>query len=170
MASEMERKMLEQYQEINRRLDSHDETMKSIQISIRELTEGLKFLITKANKEPSDDGSYVFNSEWGSVDLNNGESDYEGDDESEGEEERSLISPPPPNQVYQTHKVEDHEPMPIVALASALANTSRYDHMNETEVLQSSEPVFRKIEAIKRFMRSSRENLIAVSLQLEQYS
>ncbi|KAI3762963.1 hypothetical protein L1987_53408 [Smallanthus sonchifolius] len=137
MDSEMERKMLEQYQEINIRLDSHNENMKSIQISIRELTEGLKFLITKANKEPSDDGSYVFNSEGDSVDLSNGESDYEGDDET---------------------------------LASALAISSCYDDMNETDVSQSSEPVFRKIEAIKRFMHSSRENLIAVSLQLDQYS
>ncbi|KAI3762966.1 hypothetical protein L1987_53411 [Smallanthus sonchifolius] len=148
MDSEMERKMLEQYEEINKRLDSHDETMKSIQISIRKLTEGLKFLITKANKEPSsDDGSYVFNSEGDSVDLSNGESDYEGDNESEGE--GSLISPPPAKQVYQTHKVED-QPVPIVALASALANTSHYDHMNQTYVLQPSEPVFKKIEAIKR--------------------
>ncbi|KAI3807192.1 hypothetical protein L1987_23117 [Smallanthus sonchifolius] len=87
-----------------------------------------------------------------------------------------LIPPPPANQVYQTHKVED-QPMPIVALASAVANASRN---HQIEVLQSpdafktkvAEPVLRNVEAIKRFMRSSRKNpfLDSRDLCVEGYS
>ncbi|KAI3807190.1 hypothetical protein L1987_23115 [Smallanthus sonchifolius] len=47
----MERNMLE---EISRMLDSHEETMKSLQISIRELMEGLSFLIDGFQMVPRD--------------------------------------------------------------------------------------------------------------------
>ncbi|KAI3807182.1 hypothetical protein L1987_23106 [Smallanthus sonchifolius] len=90
------------------------------------------------------------------------------------DEEGTLISPPLPAQVYglenQTHDKVADQPMPIIALASALANASTNHQMDQTEVLQSpdslkikvAEPVLRNIEAIKQFMCSSRKNPIVV--------
>ncbi|KAI3762965.1 hypothetical protein L1987_53410 [Smallanthus sonchifolius] len=121
----METKM-EQYQEINRRLDRHEESIKSIHISIWELMEGVKFLVSKTNKEES----------------------LSSDDDLKS----------------------DDQPVRIVALASALANSSRNQQLDQTDLLQSPhslntkvpEPVLTNVEAIKRFMRSSRKNSITV--------
>ncbi|KAK1427440.1 hypothetical protein QVD17_16126 [Tagetes erecta] len=52
---------------------------------------------------------------------------------------------------------EDEEP--TIALVSALANASRDKEMDQTKGV---EPVLRNVEAIKRFMRSSRKNLNSV--------
>ncbi|KAI3762980.1 hypothetical protein L1987_53425 [Smallanthus sonchifolius] len=131
---------MEQYQEINRRLDRHDQTIKSIQINIWVLIEGAKFLVNK--EESSSSVDCLYSEEEDTLDL-------------KSDEEGSLISPPLPNQVYQTHD----QPMPIIALASALANASTNHQMDQITV---AEPVFRNVEAIKQFMRSSRKNPIAV--------
>ncbi|KAI3762976.1 hypothetical protein L1987_53421 [Smallanthus sonchifolius] len=157
---------MEQYQEINRRLYSHDQTMKSIQINIWKLMEGVKFMVSKTNKEESSSlVDCLYSEEEDTLDLKSVEV-----------EEGTFVSPPPPNLVYrlenQTHdKVVDHQPMPIIAPASALANaSSNHQMMDQTEVLQSpdslktkvTEPVHRNFEAIKQFMRSSGKNPIVV--------
>ncbi|KAI3762973.1 hypothetical protein L1987_53418 [Smallanthus sonchifolius] len=142
-----------QYEEINKRLDSHEETMKSIQISIWELMEGVKFLVSKTKKEESSS----------SVDCLYSEEEDTLDLKSDEEEEGTFVSPPP-NLVYRlknkTHdKVADHQSMPIIALASALDNASSNHQMDQIMV---TEPVLINVEAIKQFKRSSRENPIAV--------
>ncbi|KAI3762975.1 hypothetical protein L1987_53420 [Smallanthus sonchifolius] len=98
-----------QYEEITRRLDSHEETMKSIQISIWELMEGVKLLVNKTKKEESSSSVDCWYSEEDTLDL-------------KSNEEGSLISPPLPIQVYQIHDKVADQPMPIIALASALPN------------------------------------------------
>ncbi|KAI3762979.1 hypothetical protein L1987_53424 [Smallanthus sonchifolius] len=92
---------MEQYQEINRRLYSHDQTMKSIQINIWELMEGVKFMVSKTNKEESSSlVDCLYSEEEDTLDLKS----EEGEEE---EEEGTFVSPPPPNLVYrlenQTH-------------------------------------------------------------------
>ncbi|KAI3762982.1 hypothetical protein L1987_53427 [Smallanthus sonchifolius] len=117
--------------------------MKSIQISIWELMEGVKFLVS--NKEESSSSvDCWYSEEEDTLDL-------------KSDEEGSFRSPPLTNQVAD-------QPMPIIALASVLANNHQ---MDQREVLQSpdslkTEPVLRNVEAIKQFMRSGRKNPNAV--------
>ncbi|KAI3762978.1 hypothetical protein L1987_53423 [Smallanthus sonchifolius] len=137
---------MEQYQEITRRLDSHDQTIKSIQIKTWVLMEGAKFLVNKEQSSSSVDCLY---SEGDTSDLKS------------DEEEGTFVSPPLSNLENQTpDKVAADQPMPIIALASAFAiNASSNHHMDQIMV---AEPVLRNVEAIKQFMRSCRKNPNAV--------
>ncbi|KAI3762974.1 hypothetical protein L1987_53419 [Smallanthus sonchifolius] len=138
-----------QYEEITRRLDSHEETMKSIQISIWELMEGVKLLVNKTKKEESSSSvDCLYSEEEDTLDL-------------KSDEEGSLISPPLPNRLEnQTHdKVDADQPMPIIALASALANAS-----SKMDQIMVAEPVIRNVEAIKQFMRSTNCRLPCIYL------
>ncbi|KAK1427431.1 hypothetical protein QVD17_16117 [Tagetes erecta] len=115
-------------------LDEYDETMKAMQICIWELREGIINFLQMGKKimnEPLK--SYA------------SESEYEGDDEDEG---ISLISSHESSNQTQVEVEEE----PTIALVTALANASRDKDMDQTE-----KPVLRNVEAIKRFMRSSRK-------------
>jgi len=132
----MEKKMLE---DIRRRLYVYDETMKSLHICMLELRDGVRFLVGKKIMDHDEPLIKSYNA----FDFNTStKTEYEGDtyDLNTSHE-------------YQDHDVEEE---PTIALVSALANASRDKEMaNQTDVV---DPVLRNVEAIKRFMRSSRKN------------
>ncbi|KAI3738094.1 hypothetical protein L2E82_28112 [Cichorium intybus] len=88
MARVTNSQLMERFDEVNRRIDGHDETLKSIQSSLVELTSAVKALVTTLDKEVKESGPDV------SLIINREESYEKLHSDSEQEFIKSVLSKP----------------------------------------------------------------------------